>query len=413
MAGGTRSGRRLLRASARTLVAAALGTGAATRARSSGPQPPPRPTHPRAPSGAVPVEAVEVHAYTVPTDGHESDGTLEWDETTLVVVHARAGGARGIGYTYADVSAAKLVHGKLAGVVRGRDALDVTAANGAMRRAVRNLSRRGLASFALSAVDAALWDLKAKLLGLPVARLLGAVREGVPGYGSGGFTSYDVGRLTGQLAGWVEEGFRRVKMKIGRDPGEDDARVAAVRQAIGAGPELFVDANGAYQPKEALAHAGAFADLGVTYFEEPVSMEDLPGLRLVRERLPPPIALASGEYATDLFDFRGLLAGEAVDVLQADATRCGGPTGFLGAAALAEAWNRPLSAHCAPSLHVPLMLAAPTGAHLEWFHDHVRLERMLFDGAPRAERGVLRADLDRPGFGFELREADARRFEVS
>jgi len=167
-------------------------------------------------------------------------------------VHATAGGVRGLGYTYADVAAAKLVQAKLAAVVTGMDALDVTAANGALRRAVRNLSRRGLAAYAISAVDAALWDLKAKLLGVSLSRLLGAVRDGVPGYGSGGFTSYDVERLQRQLAGWVEEGFRRVKMKIGRDPAEDDRRVAAAREAIGTGPELFVDANGAYAAKEAL-----------------------------------------------------------------------------------------------------------------------------------------------------------------
>ena len=364
------------------------------------------------PPASAPVRRVAAAAYRIPTDAPESDGTLAWDSTTLVVVHAEAGGERGIGYTYADAAAASLAGGMLAEVVAGLDAMDVAAANGAMRRAVRNQSRRGLAACALSAVDAALWDLKARLLGVPLAALLGAVREAIPGYGSGGFTSYPLERLREQLSGWVEQGFRSVKMKVGRDPAADDARAAAARQAIGPRAELLVDANGAYQPREALAHARAFAGLGVTWFEEPVSMDDVEGLRLVRERVPPPLRIAAGEYGYDLYELRRLLEAGAVDVLQADATRCGGPTGFLAAAALAEAWNRPLSSHCAPSLHVPLLLAAPTGLNLEWFHDHVRIEQLLFEGAPRPEGGLLRADRSRPGLGISLREAEARRHAI-
>jgi L-alanine-DL-glutamate epimerase-like enolase superfamily enzyme len=362
--------------------------------------------------GAVPIERVEVSAFTIPTDFPESDGTFAWDSTTLVLVEASAGGERGLGFTYAGTSSARLIHDRLAAVVRGRDALAVAGAWAAMVDAVRNLGRPGIASTAIAAVDAALWDLKARLLGLPLVRLLGPVRESVPVYGSGGFTSYSLDQLREQLGGWVEEGISRVKMKIGRDPGSDLERVRAARQAIGPDAELFVDANGAYTRKQALAFAMAFEELGVTWFEEPVSSDDLEGLRLLRDRGPAGMAIAAGEYGYDLFYFRRMLAAGAVDVLQADATRCAGITDFLRVGTLCEAEPIPLSAHTAPSIHAHPCCALAPAVHVEHFHDHARIERMLFDGALRPVRGELRPDLSRPGLGLDFKRADAARFAV-
>jgi L-alanine-DL-glutamate epimerase-like enolase superfamily enzyme len=258
-------------------------------------------------------------------------------------------------------------------------------------------------------VDIALWDAKARLLNLPLVSLLGAARRAVPLYGSGGFTSYSVDRLQEQLAGWAAQGFSAVKMKIGRDPARDVDRVRAARAAIG-GAELYVDANGAYRVKQALAFAEAFADLGVTWFEEPVSSDDLAGLRLMRERAPAGMAIAAGEYGYEPFYFRRMLEAGAVDVLQADATRCGGYTGFLRAAALAGACAVPLSAHTAPAVHLPVCCAAPRLFNLQWFHDHVRIEHMLFEGAPVPGNGAVRPDLSRPGNGLAFKHRDAERF---
>jgi L-alanine-DL-glutamate epimerase-like enolase superfamily enzyme len=283
---------------------------------------------------AIPIERVEVSAYNVPTDAPEADGTYRWDSTTMVLVEVTAGGETGLGYTYADTSTARLVRDKLAGVVRGRDALGVPGAWSAMVDSIRNLGRPGIASLAISAVDAALWDLKGRLLGLPLVTLLGAGRDAAPVYGSGGFTSYSIARLQEQLGGWAERGIPRVKMKVGTHPGDDLGRVRAARDAIGPGNELFVDANGAYGRKQALAQAEAFAGFGVVWFEEPVSSDDLDGLRLLRDRAPAGMDIAAGEYGFDLYYFRRMLDAGAVDVLQADATRCAGITGFLRVGAL-------------------------------------------------------------------------------
>ncbi|MFN2629504.1 MAG: enolase C-terminal domain-like protein [Gaiellaceae bacterium] len=355
------------------------------------------------------VEALDVSAYTVPTDEPESDGTLEWDSTTIVVVEVHAGGETGLGYTYTDAAAAALVRGKLAEAIRGLDALDVPAAWQAMSRALRNVGRPGLGLMALSAVDTALWDLKARLLGQPLVSLLGAARETVPVYGSGGFTSYGLERLAGQLRGWVEEGIPRVKMKLGRDPQADPKRLDAARDAIGDGAELFVDANGAFGRKQALAWAVRYAsDWGVTWFEEPVSSEDVDGLRLLRDEGPPGLEIAAGEYGDTLASFR--LLAPVVDCLQADVTRCGGYSGLLAVAALADALQLDLSGHCAPQLSAHGLAAVRRLRHLEYFHDHVRVESMLFDGVLEPEAGALRPDRARAGNGLELKRKEAERW---
>lgn len=354
----------------------------------------------------VDIDAVSVDAYTIPTDRPESDGTLEWSATTLVVVHVSAGGVRGFGYTYADRAAAALIAGKLAPLLQRQDAYDIPARYSDMVRELRNVGVPGLGAMAISAVDAALWDAKAKLFGVPLATLLGRAREGIAVYGSGGFTSYSDDELCDQLGEWAESGMRFVKMKVGRDAHADARRVRAAGRAIGA-TELFVDANGAYTRKQALAQAEAFAANGVAWFEEPVSSDDLEGLRLIRDRAPAGMAIAAGEYGSTPAYFQRMIG--TVDVLQADATRCGGLSGFLGVDALCDAHGLPLSSHCAPTLHLPLMCAARRAVHLEYFHDHVRIESLLFDGFQHPANGVLRPG-DRPGLGVEFKARDAERF---
>ena len=365
------------------------------------------------PAGSDPaVSGVQSAAYVVPTDRPESDGTLAWDRTTLVVAEVEAGGVHGLGYTYSDVAAASLIGGPLAGAVRGRSPMDVPAAWVAMQQVVRNLGRQGLCATAIAAVDTALWDLKARLLGRPLVTVLGAAREEIPVYGSGGFTSYPTEILQQQLAGWIESGITRVKMKVGRETSADPDRVRAAREAIGDTAELFVDANGAWNAARALAMAERFAPHRVTWFGEPVTSDDLHGLRRTRDRIPPGMEVTAGEYGYDLPYFRRMLAAGAVDVLQADATRCAGITGFLQVGALCEAFAVPLSAHTAPSLHVAPCCALANVRHIEYFHDHVRIEQMLFEGAPQPHDGCLRPDRTRLGLGLELKRADAAHFRV-
>jgi L-alanine-DL-glutamate epimerase-like enolase superfamily enzyme len=363
-------------------------------------------------SGNPRIARVRVSAFSIPTATPESAGTLEWQATVLVLVEIEAGDKTGIGFSYADTGTAKLIHEALASIVTGRDALAIGDCWNAMVAAIRNLGRPGISSMAVAAVDNALWDLKARILDLPLVSLLGQVRAAVPVYGSGGFTSYTVAELQKQLSGWTSSGIQRVKMKIGREPGEDIARVNAARDAIGSSTELFVDANGAYSRKQALAMASSFVKSGVSWFEEPVPSDDLEGLRLMRDRAPPGMDISAGEYGYHSTYFRRMMQAGAVDVLQADATRCAGITGFMQTAALCQGFNLPLSSHCAPSIHAHPCCAATPVRHLEYFYDHVRIEKMLFDGALEPEDGRLRPDLTRPGFGLEFKRADAKRYAV-
>jgi L-alanine-DL-glutamate epimerase-like enolase superfamily enzyme len=355
-------------------------------------------------SSSCPVARVEAFARTIPTDAPESDGTLEWDSTTIVVVRAFAGDAVGLGYTYTHDAAVRLIEDKLAPAVQGLDVAerDPSRAWHEMGSLLRNIGRPGLGFMALSAVDIALWDLRARLLDQPLVDVLGGVRDEAAVYGSGGFTSYSLERLAQQLAGWVAQGIPRVKIKVGRNPGDDPARLDAARVAIGDATELYVDANGAFDRDDALEWANRYAgDWNVTWFEEPVSSADFAGLRYVRENAP--LDVAAGEYGFVPADFRNLLEAQAVDCLQVDVTRCGGYTGFLNAAGLAEQYGLQISAHCAPQASAHVCCTVPHFRHIEYFHDHVRVERELFDGVLEPHDGALRPDRSRPGHGLELR----------
>lgn len=355
------------------------------------------------------VERLGVRTFTVPTEEPESDGTLEWDSTTMACVEAGADGETGIGYTYGDASVATFVRSKLVDEVEGADALAPQAAWASMQRAIRNAGRPGVGAMAVSAVDVALWDLKARLLGLPLADLLGRFHEAVPVYGSGGFTSYDDDRLREQLRTWaVEMAIPRVKMKVARDPDSDPHRLEVAREAVGDGTELLVDANGAFARKQALYWAGRYADYGVTYLEEPVTSEDREGLRWLRDHGPPGVAIAAGEYEWDLAQL-GDLSG-CVDILQADVTRCGGITNMLRADGICKARALPFSAHCAPAISAHVCAAMEQVEHIEYFHDHVRAEKLVFDGTLDPRGGALRADPERPGLGLAIDEDAAGRY---
>jgi L-alanine-DL-glutamate epimerase-like enolase superfamily enzyme len=356
------------------------------------------------------VERLDVAAYTIPTERAESDATLEWSSLTMIVVEVEAGGEQGLGYTYGAATVGHFIRAELADQVRGADAIWPQRVWASMQSAIRNAGRPGIAAMAVAAVDVALWDLKAKLLGLPLADLLGRFHDAAAVYGSGGFTSYSDEHLAEQLVGWAEQGIPRVKIKVGREPTRDPKRLQVARAAIGDDVELLVDANGAFTRKEALHWAGRYADYGVTYFEEPVSSEDREGLKMLRDRSPGGMAIAAGEYEWTLAQLAELAG--CVDVLQADVTRCGGITNMLRVDGICRARNLPFAAHCAPTISAHACCAMESLRDIEYFHDHARVERLLFDGTLDPTGGALHPDDSRPGLGIDLKRAEARRYEA-
>jgi L-alanine-DL-glutamate epimerase-like enolase superfamily enzyme len=221
----------------------------------------------------------------------------------------------------------------------------------------------------------------------------------VPVYGSGGFTTYDAEQLAEQVTGWREAGCSAMKIKIGESwgsrPDRDLARVCQLREFAGDDVELMVDANGGYTAGQARRIGQQLDELGVVWFEEPVSSDDVDGLALLRGVLT--CDVAAGEYIADIREAARLLPG--VDCLQLDVTRCGGYTGWLRCAALAAAAGLQVSGHCAPSLHAPVAAALPELRHVEWFADHARLEPLLVDGAPPVVDGALEVPRA-PGHGM-------------
>lgn len=364
-------------------------------------------------SVAAAVETCRVGAFRIPTDAHESDGTLEWDATTLVVVELSAGGETGLGYTYAGAGVARAIRDELASFLVGRDAFAIDQLWAEMFARLRNHGRQGASSMAVSAVDVALWDLKAKLVGLPLVTLLGQCRDALPLYGSGGFTSYSDEQLRAQFESWAAAGIRRFKMKVGRDVAADPKRVRVAREVIGREAELFVDANSAYGRTQAREIAQHFVlEFNVRWLEQPLVPEDLDGLKFLREHVPAGLDIADGEYGYDLDYFRRLLAAGAADVVMADLTRCGGITGFMKVAVLCETAAMPLSSHCAPALHLHPGCAVRPLRHAEYFHDHARIERRYFEGAREPAHGVLAPDTGCSGHGLAFRWADAQAHAI-
>jgi L-alanine-DL-glutamate epimerase-like enolase superfamily enzyme len=363
------------------------------------------------------ITRLSASAYTIPTDRPEADGTLAWDKTTMVVAEVGNGDHEGIGWTYAGASAVGIIDGLLAPEVIGTDEFDIPQTAEGMARAVRNLGRPGLAACAISAVDIALWDLKARTLGVALSDLFGRARQSVPIYGSGGFTTYDDDITESQLRGWVEEeGIPRVKVKIGEswgtNPDRDLHRMALARRVIGDHVELYVDANGGYTAKQAIRLGRNMSEnYGVTWFEEPVSSDNLAGLHQVRQSFAGDVA--AGEYGYTLGYFARMLEAGGVDCLQADVTRCGGYTVWLRTAALAEAHHVEISGHCAPNLHSPVAAAVPNLRHVEYFYDHHRIETMLFEGALPPIGGCMTPDSSRTGHGLSLRSAEAARYRAA
>ncbi len=362
------------------------------------------------------VRKLRTGVYRVPTDAPEADGTLHWDATTMVTVQVFAGDAMGLGWTFAPRAAATVIDDTLAPVVTGRDVHSISCLYEDMSRAVRNQGRTGIAACAISAVDVALWDLAARLHGEPLSGLLGRCHDAAPIYGSGGFTSYDADQLDAQLVHWVDDlSIPRVKIKIGEAWGtreeRDLERIRQARARIGETPELYVDANGAYGVAQAIRVLHRARDARITWYEEPVSSDDLEGLAAVRAGVDADVA--AGEYGWDIWTLRRLCSSGAVDCLQVDATRCGGVTGWLRAATVAAAHGLEVSAHCAPQLHAHLAVATTNLRHVEYFHDHVRIVGLCFDGALDPAGGTLWPHPDTPGHGMSLRRDDADAFRVA
>jgi len=286
----------------------------------------------------------------------------------IVVRVVTEDGLDGFGMTFGE-PVAEYIEKNLAEEVVGKDPLANEDIWNDMFRAIRSSGRKGAAMLAISAIDIAIWDLRGKILGQPIYKLLGGTKRKIPAYASVGFLSMPDDEVVEKSLEYVADGYKTLKIKVGYDNGEnikaDVSRVAKVRRAVGDDIELIVDANGIYDCASAIRFLHAADDLGICLFEEPVHADDIAGLRRIRDAALVPVASGENEYTK--YGCRDLLLAEAVDVLQFDITRVGGFTDMVKVSAMTQAWNLKIAPHFWPQVSAHMMSPAPHGLYLEVF----------------------------------------------
>ena len=358
------------------------------------------------------IREIVANHYLIPLPVALSDsthGTIKGFE--LVTVRVRdAGGAEGVGYTYTvgagGAAVQALVARELAPLLAGRDADLIASHWQAMWWALHYGGRGGAQALAISAVDIALWDLRARRQGAPLWRVLGGFDPKVPCYAGGIDLDFPLDALLRQTDENVARGFRVIKMKVGRPSLSDDVeRVRAMRRHLGPDFPLMVDANMRWSVDEAIRAARALVELHPVWLEEPIIPDDVPGhARIVREGGLP---IAAGENLHTLYEFRQLIAAGGVTFPEPDVTNCGGVTAFMKVCHLAEAFNLPVTSHGAHDLTVHLLAAAPNRSYLE--AHGFGLDRFI--AQPLRIKDGLAIAPDRLGHGieFDWKALDAAR----
>ena len=353
------------------------------------------------------IKDIKVHLVSAPITAGFSDATRKVETIGFTIVRVTTDqGLEGIGVTYHEVGgeATKvLIEKNFAPRLIGADPLATEVIWRDFTQYLRGIGRKGLMFCALSAIDIALWDLKGKIFGLPLYRLLGGNKSEVPVYASGGWTSYADDELVEEITGMVRDGYQMVKFKVGVEGGHnirrDVRRVAAVRDAVGPEIGIMLDANNCWDAATGVQFANRVRDLDIMWLEEPVPADDIPGL--ARFRRGTDIPLATGEHEYTKFGVRDLILGEAADIIQVDGARAGGYTEMLKIAALTEAWNLGFAPHAMENIQAHLVSAVPNALFLERLLMFEEITASVFKDVPVPVNGMMPIP-DKPGLGLEL-----------
>ncbi len=323
-------------------------------------------------------------------------------------------GLVGLGLGGGTTAAREVIERTLKPILLGQNALHIEKLWDEMFWAIRGVGRKGLAFSALSAVDIALWDLKAKYYETPLYQLLGPYTESVPVYGSGGWTHFSLDELVAEQCGYVERGMRAVKMKVGKDFGhserEDVARLAAVREAVGPDVQIFIDANNGYYAKQAIRLARVFEEYDVGWFEEPVLADDIDGLAAVAKAIDIPVATGEHEYTK--YGFRDLIVRGGADIVQPDVGRVGGISEWMKVAHLAHAFNLPVAPHAYQLVHLHLACATPNLKIVECLGTVEAADRIFYTSFDEPRNGVWSPDPHKHGLGLELDPSAVKHYAV-
>jgi L-alanine-DL-glutamate epimerase-like enolase superfamily enzyme len=360
-------------------------------------------------AGAAPIEGVSIHQIAFPLAKGMRSGIHLISTMYNVVVEIHAGGVSGVGYTFAfrefDVAAVREVATHLAGVLVGSDADDVAALHRRMWAEINFSGPDGLATMAASALDIALWDVRARRRGVSMSRYLGAPPTARRMYGSGGSLALTEDELVEEATSFLEKGYTGYKFRVGSpDLDIDFERVHLVRKHVGPHFTLAVDANQAWSRGTAAAALARLSGLGLAWVEEPIAADDIEGLAELRRGTTVPIA--AGETIYGVNNLSELMRAGAIDLVQPDLMRCGGVTGLLQVAAVANSLRLSVAPHLYAEMNASLMAGIPTGTlieHLDGWFEH------LFDGGPLKADGSIKPE-EVPGFGLALNRGAVETF---
>ena len=359
------------------------------------------------------IREIETTVVSVPVRYPIRSAVRAADEVINVLVEVLTDeGASGVayvaGFTRGKAAAVVAMIGDFATVLQGTDATQIGAAWDRMWAAATLSGHTGIAMFALSAIDIALWDLQGELLHAPLHRLLGTRRTSVPAYASDGCWLHDdPSAVADEAAGFAATGFDTVKLRFGRrDTARDLATLDAVRRAVGDGVRLYVDVNQGWGREQARHYGRKLADYQVGWLEEPLPAEDVAGLAALRAELATPITAGENAYGND--GIRALIEAGAVATLMPDLQRIGGVTGWLTVHALAEAWRVPITSHLFPEISVHLLASSRMAGQLEW----VTWALPLLE-EPLVVRDGAVAVPDKPGLGIAFDRAAVARYRIA
>jgi len=363
------------------------------------------------------IQDVKTTVLSIPHLGGIQDATIRQPTKGMAqcFVHLITDeGLEGLGLGGGAQAARVLIEKTLKPLLIGQDPLHLEKIWEDLFWVVRGVGRKGLAFCAISALDIALWDLKAKFFNVPLYQLLGPYTESVPIYGSGGWTHFSLDELVAEQTGYVERGMKSVKMKVGKDFGrseqEDVRRLAAVRQAVGDEIEVLIDANNGYYAKQAIRMARAFEPYRVGWFEEPVLADDIEGLAAVARAIDIPVATGEHEYTK--YGFKELIARGGADIVQPDVGRVGGVTEWLKVAHLAHAFNLPVAPHAYQLVHLHLACATPNLRIVEYLGVVEAADKVMYKEFPPSKDGLWSPYPDRPGLGLELDPEAVKKYAV-
>ncbi|MFG1425682.1 mandelate racemase/muconate lactonizing enzyme family protein [Roseixanthobacter glucoisosaccharinicivorans] len=355
------------------------------------------------------IDKIVTHHVSIPFERPLQTGNHVYRDLENVLIEIHAGGLVGIGYAFnfafRQAAAIRLIVEDLAQPLVGKTIADRHAHTLAMWRQLNFIGQTGPSAMAMSVVDTALWDLFAQSLATPLHRLLGSVRSEIELYPTGGFLADPIEAVIEEVERHRAAGFRRCKIKVGRPDWQIDvARVGKLRAAVGDDFGIMIDANQAWSVADAIAAGRRFQDLGVCWYEEPVSVYDVAGTARVADALDMPVA--AGESVFTRYGHLELLDGKACDVLMPNLMRCGGPTEFMEVGALAAARHVPVSAHTFTEISAHLVAAMPNATFCEylpgWWEKLFNEEQNIVDGMFHLP--------DRPGLGLSFSREIIERY---